>query len=112
MSFRPFFSTMRVSSASLRRAASHLRLLAPDAAGGVEPVEAGRQLLQAAVDVAGVIVPRRQLDLLAVLSDLLDEGLFRLAGQQAQVGASAGTVTPSVSKARSREQIRAWAYST
>ena len=110
MSFRPFFSTMRVSSASLRRAAAP-EVLAPDAAGGIEPVEAGRQLLQTAVDVAGVIVPRRQLDLLAVLSDLLDEA-FSASPDSRLRSAVSGTVTPSVSKARSREQIRAWAYST
>ena len=60
-------------------------LLALDAAGRVEAVEAARQLLEIAVDVAGVIVPGRQLDLLAELSDLLDEGPLRLSGEQGHV---------------------------
>ena len=36
--------------------------------------------------MAGIVISGRQLDLLAVLGDLLDEGFLRLAGQQAQVG--------------------------
>ena len=61
------------------------RVLALDAAGVVETVEAGSQLLQAAVDVAGVIVAGSQLDLLAELGDLLDQGDLGLAAQHAHV---------------------------
>ena len=66
------------------------RLLALDAAGGVEPVEAGRQLLEIAVDVAGVVIPGRQLDLLAELGVLCAAAWIDWAqdpkGKQTEVG--------------------------
>src|SRR5699024_5862421 len=66
----------------LQPGCQHCRGLVLDAAGGVEAVEAARQLYQIAVDVAGIVVTSGQPQLLAELGDLLDEGDLRLAGEK------------------------------
>ena len=48
-------------------------------------MEAAGQLLEVAVDVAGIVVPCGQLDLLAEGGELLDEGQLRLLAQEGHV---------------------------
>ena len=53
-------------------------------------MEAARQVHQIAVEVAGVVVPGGQAQLLAEEGELLDEGRFRLPGEEGGVHVRSG----------------------
>lgn len=110
---RPISSTQRVASASFKPGVAHGRLCVLDAADIVEAVETRGQLRHIAVDAAGIVIARSEVDLFREHGELFDELALLRRREQRCVDIRSGRHGAAVVRhAASSVQMRACAYWT